>query len=758
MTQSTILGYPRIGKKRELKFTLEKYWRGELTEKDVIAVANESKQYNLDTQKSAGIDVLPFNDFAYYDQILTHTVLINALPKRYKDLENVSYLERYFAAARGIKGNSDVTAMEMTKWFDTNYHYIVPQLDKDQDFSIAYEDIFNEYKERKAQGYNLRPVIVGPVTYLSISKSHNCDPLDLIEKIIPVYLDILAKFKSAGAETIQIDEPILALDLSSKQKSAFKTAYAKLSKGDLPIFLATYFEGLRDNTDLALSLGVETLHVDLVRSPSQLDDVLAKIDSKLNLSLGVVNGRNIWKNDIETSIDLVEKAVAKIGKERISVASSCSLLHTPYDLDFEEKLEADLKDGLAFSKQKLSEIAIITKAINNGRDSVKAEIDACKKSIERRKNSSLINNKAVQERVKNFVPKDAQRHSPFDVRIKAQQDRLNLPAFPTTTIGSLPQTIDVRKKRLANRKGELSNAEYNEFIKQQIQDSVKFQESIDLDVLVHGEFERNDMVEYFGENINGMAFSGFGWVQSYGSRCVKPPVIFGDIDRAKAITVEWTKYSQSLTKLPMKAMLTGPITMLKWSFVREDIPLRDICLQMAYALRDEVNELAEEGIAVIQIDEPAIREGLPLRKADQAEYIESSIQCYRVSSSGVADDVQIHSHMCYSEFNDIMPAIIAMDSDVLSIEASRSQLDIMEIFQEHKYPQEIGLGVYDIHSPRIPTEEEMANVLNAARKYLGDHQIWVNPDCGLKTRGWAEVKPALESMVKVAKKLRQEVK
>lgn len=764
------LGYPRVGPFRELKKANEAYWAKKINAEELQQVAKSIRENNWRTQKEAGIDLIPSNDFSFYDQVLDLSLTVGAIPARYNSLldkldSNYS-LDLYFAIARGFQENGiDVTASEMTKWFDTNYHYIVPEFTKDQTFKLSSQKFLNEYNEAKALGIETKPVIIGPITFLLLGKEKEAgfDRIDLIDRLLPVYEEILGKLADAGAQYIQIDEPYLALDLSEKVKALYPEVFKKLNtaaKG-AKLIATTYFEALRDNEDIAVNLPVHALHVDLVRGENQLDTLLPKVPSTLTLSLGIVEGRNIWKNDYEKSLNKIKQAVDTLGKDRVWVGTSSSLLHVPYDLDSEKKeetLPAEVKNWLAFAKQKLAEVKDLA-VLAEGEVDAKTEenFEANKAAAESRRTSPLIHKPEVKNRVNNITDDDAKRTSPFAVRKALQQEKFDLPKFPTTTIGSFPQTKDVRKWRADLKKGVITQEEYDKAIAEETENVIRLQEQLDIDVLVHGEFERNDMVEYFGEQLAGYAFTQYGWVQSYGSRCVKPPIIYGDVYRPADMTVRWSSYAQSLTDRPVKGMLTGPVTILQWSFVRNDQPRSTTTYQIALAILDEVQALEKAGIKIIQIDEPAIREGLPLRKADQQEYLNWAVRAFRVSSSNVADDTQIHTHMCYSEFNDIIRDIAAMDADVITIETSRSQMELLDAFAgEFKYPNDIGPGVYDIHSPRVPSVEEMVDLLRKAKEVVPAEQLWVNPDCGLKTRAWPETKAALENMVKAAKILRAE--
>ncbi|MFK8271418.1 5-methyltetrahydropteroyltriglutamate--homocysteine S-methyltransferase [Capnocytophaga stomatis] len=761
--KTNLLGYPRIGEKRELKKANEAFWAGKISEKELFEVADTIRAYNWKIQKEAGIDLIPSNDFSFYDQVLDFSFSVNAIPNRFAPISHLSDMELYFALARGYqKDGIDITAMEMTKWFDTNYHYIVPEFYKNQSFKVRYNKALAEYQFAKDKGFETKPVLLGIVTYLLLGKEkeNDFDRLDLASSLLVAYKQIVKELVAAGAKTIQIDEPCLALDLCPKAKQTYLSVYEDLraSFPNTEFILTTYFGALADNLSLALSLPFDVLHVDLVRASEQLDDVLNQIDGKKKLSLGVVDGRNIWINDFEKSVTLIQKAQQKIGNERILVSSSCSLLHSPCNLELENNekvLTPEIKQWLAFAKQKLAEISTI-KAIaeNSLTESQKSAVAQNKTSNDNRKTSKLIHDTEVKARVASITEKDAHRKGAFVERQAIQQKALNLPLFPTTTIGSFPQTQEVRSWRANFKKGVLPLSEYETLLKEEIEASIRFQEEAGIDVLVHGEFERNDMVEYFGEQLKGYTFTKFGWVQSYGSRCVKPPIIYGDVLRPEPMTVRWSQYAQSLTSLPVKGMLTGPVTILQWSFVRDDQPRSTTCTQIALAIRDEVVDLEKAGIKVIQIDEPAIREGLPLRKKDWEAYYDWAIRAFRISASGVEDSTQIHTHMCYSEFNDMIQAIADMDADVITIECSRSQMELLDVFADFKYPNEIGPGVYDIHSPRVPSVEEMSFLMEKAIKVIPQRNLWINPDCGLKTRHWEETKKALIAMVETAKQLR----
>ncbi|KAA2222681.1 5-methyltetrahydropteroyltriglutamate--homocysteine S-methyltransferase [Chryseobacterium sediminis] len=758
--QTHILGYPRIGSKRELKKACEQYWSGKILLEELLNTGRNICNQNWNIQKEAGIDLIPCNDFSYYDQVLDMSLVVGAIPTRYHEVvlkKNNSELDLYFAMARGYqKEGLDITAMEMTKWFDTNYHYIVPEFYKNQQFKLSSDKIFNEFAGAKQAGINAKPVIIGLVSYLLLGKEkeEGFDKLDLAGNLLSVYTEILTKLQEQGAEWIQFDEPFLALDLTEKAKEAYHFVYTEIRKRfpKLKFIVATYFEGLNDNGSLAVSLPVNVLHVDLVRNPEQLDDILNIIPESLSLSLGVVDGRNIWKNDFEKSLYFINKAVEKLGSERVLIAPSSSLLHSPCDLDFETSLNPEIKNWLAFAKQKVTEVVTLKElASGTENEQTLASFEENKKAIASRRTSSLIHNDGVKQRANAVTEKDAQRINTFKIRKEEQQKVLQLPLFPTTTIGSFPQTTEVRSWRAKFKKGELTAEQYDILLKEETQRTISWQEEIGIDVLVHGEFERNDMVEYFGEQLEGFTFTKNGWVQSYGSRCVKPPVIFGDVSRPTPMTVYWSQYAQSQTEKWVKGMLTGPVTILQWSFVRDDQPRSETCKQIALAIRDEVVDLEKAGIRIIQIDEPAIREGLPLRKTDWQNYLKWAVEAFRISASGVEDATQIHTHMCYSEFNDIIENIADMDADVITIECSRSQMELLNAFADFRYPNEIGPGVYDIHSPRVPSKEEMIELLRKAQNVIPANQLWVNPDCGLKTRHWEETEKALIAMVAAAK-------
>ena len=759
--KTNVLGYPRVGVNRELKKAEEAYWAGKITKDELLAAAALIRKNNWLLQKEAGIDLVPSNDFSFYDQTLDLSLCLGAIPERYDNLKD-DLLELYFAMAHGYQKNGiDVTAMEMTKWFDTNYHYIVPEFVKNQEFKLTYNKAAAEFKEALELGIKTKPVLIGPVTYLQLGKEKETgfNRIELLDRLLPVYAEILKELEGLGAEYVQIDEPVLCTDLSQEVKDAYRKAFAALSKSTgLKIILTTYFGGLADNAALAVELGADTLHIDLVRAPKGWEDVVNILPAATKLSLGVVDGRNIWKNDFNKSLGIINEVKARLGQERILIATSCSLLHSPFDLEAEKNeksLPVEVKRWLSFARQKVTEVVTLADlASDTPSENAKKALESNTADIEDRRTSPLTNNEEVKKRMAAVTPDFARRNSPFQERIRLQHKALDLPAFPTTTIGSFPQTPEVRSWRSKFKKGELSKDQYIDLLKEEIKRTIRIQEEIGLDVLVHGESERNDMVEYFGEQLSGFAFTQNGWVQSYGSRCVKPPVIYGDVSRPHAMTVDWITYAQSLTDKPVKGMLTGPVTILQWSFVRNDQPRAVTMKQIALAIRDEVVDLEKAGIKVIQIDEPAIREGLPLRKAERDEYLDKAVEAFRISASGVKDSTQIHTHMCYSQFNDIIRHIALMDADVITIECARSQMNLLGAFAEFKYPNEIGPGVYDIHSPRIPSINEIVKLLRKAEQVINPAQLWVNPDCGLKTRGWEETEASLINMVKAAKILR----
>jgi len=765
------LGYPRIGSNRELKKSSEQYWAGIISEIELEQTAKNIRHQNWQIQKDAGIEIIPCNDFSFYDHVLDTSLIVGAIPERYHALlekKQLADIDLLFAMARGYqKDGFDITAMEMTKWFDTNYHFIVPEFTANQKFSFFCKKVLHEFKEAKREGYTAKPVLLGPVSFLLLGKEKEAGfhRLELIQNLLPVYLKILKELDAENAHYIQFDEPCLSLNLTEVERKVFVKVYGEIKKSfpHLHIILASYFECYGENLPMVLKLPIQTLHLDLLRCPMQLEDIFETDikHSKLNLSLGIVEGRNIWKNDFTKSLETITRVVKEIGTERVMIAPSCSLLHVPCDLELEtneKNLPKEIKNWMAFAKQKIEEVALLANlASENPSAEMLHKLKENKEAILDKKTSPLIHKQHTKDRLKSLDEKQTQRKSNFKIRKQKQQAALHLPLFATTTIGSFPQTKEIRNQRAKWKKGELSNEEYDKFIKDEIAASIKWQEGLGLDVLVHGEFERNDMVEYFGEQLEAFAFTKNGWVQSYGSRCVKPPVIFGDVERKKPMTVYYTKFAQSLTDKPVKGMLTGPVTILQWSFVRNDQPRAETCMQIAFAIRDEVSDLEKANIKVIQIDEPAFREGLPLRKENWREYLDWAVKAFRIASTNVDDETQIHTHMCYSEFNDIIEDIAAMDADVITIETSRSQMELLDVFAAFKYPNDIGPGVYDIHSQRVPSKEEMIALIEKAIKVIPAQQIWINPDCGLKTRNWPETKAALKAMIDAAKELRLSV-
>ncbi|RRN56329.1 5-methyltetrahydropteroyltriglutamate--homocysteine S-methyltransferase [Pseudoxanthomonas sp. SGNA-20] len=757
MTLTTNLGFPRIGPRRELKRALEAHWRGELPATQLLDTARELRARHWRLQREAGIDLPPSNDFSLYDQVLDTALLFDAIPRRYRAVVEAAPLAGYFAMARGLqRPGIDLHALEMTKWFDTNYHYLVPELEAGQDFALRGDTPVAQYLEARRLGIETRPVLIGPVTFLWLSKTvDGSDRFALLDRLVPAYVQLLEKLHAAGAGWVQVDEPALVLDLPEPVRDACRRAYAALAAGPRPkLMLASYFGALGDNLQLAASLPVDGLHLDLVRAPEQLEAALDALPPGRMLSLGLVDGRNVWRTRLDNALLLARYARTRLGADNVCLAPSCSLLHVPVDLDAENGLDPELRSWLSFAKQKLGEIRVLADALD-GHPGAEAALEDARLRHASRRASTRVHRPEVAQRLATISPALAQRGSPYPARRQAQQAALALPPYPTTTIGSFPQTRQVREARAKFKSGKLEGAAYEAFLEAQTEQCVRFQEQVGIDVLVHGEFERNDMVEYFGEQLDGFAFTRLGWVQSYGSRCVKPPVIFGDVARPAPMTVRWARYAQSLTSRPVKGMLTGPVTLMQWSFVRDDQPRADTCRQIALALRDEVLDLEAAGIRVIQIDEPALREGLPLRRAHWDAYLEWAVECFRLCASGVDDATQIHTHMCYAEFNDIIQAVAAMDADVISIETSRSRMELLDAFARFRYPNQIGPGVYDIHSPRIPTTAEMVELLGKAREVLAPDQLWVNPDCGLKTRGWEETDLALRRMVEAAMVMRE---
>ncbi|WP_439580890.1 5-methyltetrahydropteroyltriglutamate--homocysteine S-methyltransferase [Dyadobacter bucti] len=764
------LGYPRVGSQRELKKASERFWAGKITRDELQNVASQIRHRNWETQKNAGIDLIPSNDFSLYDHVLDSSLMVGAIPARFHSLidgKSNKELVLYFAMARGVQRDGlDIKAMEMTKWFDTNYHYIVPEFVKNQKFSRYSDKVALEFEDARQAGIITKPVLVGPVTYLlsGKEKEEGFHRIELLDNLLPVYIEVLKDLYARGAQWVQLDEPCLVLDLTDREKLALQSAYAQIREAvpGLKILVATYFGALEINLETAVEMSIDALHIDITRGVESLAAILANpgfVSSSKKLSVGVVDGRNIWKNDYKKSLDYLREAIAVLGEKRVIVAPSSSLLHSPHDLDQEKNenvLTPQIKNWMAFAKQKLGEVSTLKKlAITNWTEDAAFKVN--QEAIESRRSSELIHKPLVKKRVEGIKASDFERQARFAERQKLQFEKLRLPLFPSTTIGSFPQTDEVRQLRANFKKGILSVDEYESRIKEEIVSSLRWQEELGIDVLVHGEFERNDMVEYFGESLSGFVFTQNGWVQSYGSRCVKPPVIYGDVERPEAMTVKWSAFAQANSAKLVKGMLTGPVTILQWSFVRDDQPRKDTTFQIGLAIRDEVIDLEKAGIKVIQIDEPAIREGLPLRKSAWADYLKWAVDAFRLSAAGVADQTQIHTHMCYSEFNDIIGSIAAMDADVITIETSRSQMELLDAFADFNYPNEIGPGVYDIHSPRVPTVEEISQLLEKALKVIPARNLWVNPDCGLKTRKWPETEAALRNMISAAKLLREAV-
>ncbi|AKE52612.1 5-methyltetrahydropteroyltriglutamate--homocysteine S-methyltransferase [Kangiella geojedonensis] len=762
MAQSHLLGLPRIGAKRELKFALEKYWREETSQEELQQVAHSIRQQNWSTALDKGIDWLTVGDFSFYDQVLDTSILLGVTPERFENGKADNLLDNYFRIARGsAPQGSQVQPSEMTKWFNTNYHYIVPEFNQEQQFSLNLDLLQPQIDQAKDLSSKVKVQLIGPVTYLWLGKSRDqtdFNKLGLLPQLVKTYQQLLNHLEQQGIEWVQIEEPILALDLDDSWVNAVTQAYTELgADAGVKLLLTTYFGHITDKLDRIAELPLDGLHLDLVSGGNeQLAEVAQNWPKSKVLSVGIVNGRNIWRNDLKSSLDALKQSKERYG-DNLWVSSSCSLLHSPVDLNSEQQLDDELQSWLAFAEQKVQEVADLSKALNHGSEAIKESLQASDVAVASKKSSSRVHNSNVQQRVAAISELERQRKSEFAQRKNAQREHFRFPLLATTTIGSFPQTDSIRQARRAFKSKEIDEQQYTQAIQQEIQQAIHEQEAIGLDVLVHGEAERNDMVEYFGEQLNGFAFTQFGWVQSYGSRCVKPPIIYGDVSRKQAITVEWSKYAQSLSEKKVKGMLTGPTTILAWSFEREDLSAPQIADQIALALRDEVLDLEKNGIDVIQIDEPAFRELLPLRKSEQPQYLEWSVNAFRLSTAGVADTTQIHTHMCYSEFNEIIDSIARLDADVITIESSRSDMELLQTFNDFQYPNEIGPGVYDIHSPRIPTKDEVSELIQQAAKHIPVDQLWVNPDCGLKTRNWDQVRPALKNLVDAATEARQQL-
>lgn len=771
MTVAGNLGFPRIGRRRELKRAQEQFWSGELDEAGLVGVAKSLRARHWRCQVGQGIGHVPSGDFSLYDHVLDTACMLGAIPPGYGWTDGPVSLATYFALARGSRNTAgelaagitpNRPALEMTKWFDTNYHYLVPSLSSGQRFTLTANRPLEHYQEALALAHRTRPVLLGPVSFLMLAKTTDgSDALDLLDALLPAYGQILRELSEAGAMWVQMDEPVLALDLSRKAQQAMRRAYGKLAADVTPdILLASYFGPLGDNLATAAALPVAGLHVDLVAGLADLDGLLGAVPQERWLSLGLVDGRNVWRSDLRAALATLQHVAAIRGDSRLIVAPSSSLLHVPIDVAQETKLDPEVRGWLAFAMQKLAEVALLARGLNEGEAAIARELAASDAAAQARLGSTKVHRPEVSQRLAAVTPDMMRRASEYPKRRAAQSARLGLPLFPTTTIGSFPQTAAIRRARVELARETIGAEEYEKRVEAWIDDVISWQESVGLDVLVHGEYERNDMVKYFGEQLSGYAFTQHGWVQSYGSRCVAPPIIWGDVSRPHPMTVRWSEYAQSRTSRPVKGMLTGPVTMLQWSFVRNDIPRDEVCRQIALAIRDEVTELEAAGIGIIQVDEPAFREGLPLRRSHWANYLQWAVACFRLATSGVRDSTSIHTHMCYSEFNDIMSAIAEMDADAISIETTRSRMELLDVFRQDAdrcgYPAEIGPGVWDIHSPRVPDVQEMATLLGLARQRLKDWQIWVNPDCGLKTRNWEEVRPALENMVAAARHLRRQ--
>ncbi|MFL4557930.1 5-methyltetrahydropteroyltriglutamate--homocysteine S-methyltransferase [Yersinia kristensenii] len=749
------LGFPRVGLKRELKKAQESYWAGNSTQEELLNVGRELRARHWQQQQQAGVDLVPVGDFAWYDHVLTTSLLLGNVPERHQNADGSIDLDTLFRIGRGrAPTGTPAAAAEMTKWFNTNYHYMVPEFQQGQQFKLGWTQLLDEVDEALALGHKIKPVLLGPITYLWLGKvkGEQFDRLSLLKDILPVYQQVLAELAKRGIEWVQIDEPALVLELPQEWLDAYQPAYQAL-QGQVKLLLTTYFDSIGHNLGTIRALPVQGLHVDVVAGQDDITDLNAKLPKEWLLSLGVINGRNVWRADLSHWFERLQPLV---NSRPLWLGSSCSLLHSPIDLSEETRLDAEVKSWFAFALQKCAELALLTQALNAPTEAKLAELAAYSAPIRARRASSRVHNAQVEQRLAAITAQDIERQLPYEARAAAQRKRFNLPAWPTTTIGSFPQTTEIRGLRLDFKQGRLDGKNYRTGISEHIKQAIAEQERLGLDVLVHGEAERNDMVEYFGEHLDGFVFTQNGWVQSYGSRCVKPPVIIGDISRPEAITVEWAKYAQSLTDKPVKGMLTGPVTILCWSFPREDVSRETIAKQIALALRDEVEDLEKAGIGIIQIDEPALREGLPLRRADWQAYLQWAVDAFKLNAAVAQNDTQIHTHMCYCEFNDIMDSIAALDADVITIETSRSDMELLESFEDFAYPNEIGPGVYDIHSPNVPSVEWIEALLRKAAQRIPAERLWVNPDCGLKTRGWPETRQALANMVLAAQRLREE--
>ncbi|HEY6538701.1 MAG TPA: 5-methyltetrahydropteroyltriglutamate--homocysteine S-methyltransferase [Candidatus Dormibacteraeota bacterium] len=760
MTIASILGYPRIGRSRELKKALESYWSGRLSPEELGVEAGRIKAQRWHQQQAAGIEHIPSNDFSLYDHVLDTALTVGVVPARFGPEGAVSGLDLMFAMARGTAAETEVAPLDMTKWFDTNYHYLVPELSAGQTFQLGSRKPVEEFLEAKGLGILTRPVLLGPVTFLQLSKGPEAEGsnLQFLDALLPVYQELLAELSRAGANWVQIDEPCLSQDVPVEVLEGLEHAYQALREAapGLKLLLASYFAGMGGNLSTALSLPVDAIHLDLVRGAADLAPALEQIPDGMSLSLGVVDGHNVWRTDPDPALDQIQRATAKLGEDRVLVAPSCSLLHVPVSLEGETELDPEVRAWLAFAEEKLEEVSALARATGGGPE-VEARLAAGREACASRRRSPRVTDPAVRERSAQVSQEWLSRPGDGPSRRLVWRQGNSLPVLPTTTIGSFPQVPELRQARARLRRGELDQAGYERLMEGEIERVVRFQEEIGLDVLVHGEPERNDMVEYFAEQLDGFATTRQGWVQSYGSRCAKPPIVFGDVSRPHPLTVRWATFAQGLTERPVKGMLTGPVTMLQWSFVRDDLERSQTCAQIALALRDEVTDLEAAGIKVIQIDEPALREGLPLHRAGQPAYLRWSVDSFRLTAAGAGAGTQIHTHMCYSEFEDVMDAIAELDADVLFIEAARSAMSLLRVFADHGYTNEVGPGIYDIHSPLVPSVDEMAERLRQAAELIPVEQLWANPDCGLKTRGWAEVEPSLRNLVTAARQVASEL-
>lgn len=753
--EAHVLGFPRIGANRELKKALESYWKGTSKKEDLLACENALKERHWWLQRDQGLSMVTVGDFSFYDQMLDTTCLLGMIPQRFSTATDELELDRYFRMARGDAA-ANIPAMEMTKWFDSNYHYLVPEFTPGMPIRRSSDKLVRDTVHALSREFRAKPVMIGPLTYISLGREYNgVDRWQYLDAIVDVYCSVLAELAPYSV-WIQIDEPILCTDLPQQVRECFAPVYCKVRQaaGSAKLLLATYFGSLDENLTTALETGCDGLHLDLVRGKEQLNQVLDQLPATVSLSLGLVDGRNIWKNNLRCSKEVIETAMQRVGSERLLVASSCSLQHVPVDLLQEKSLDPTIKGWMAFAVQKCREVAVLAQIAGGEHEPLLRENDAL--FAERQADARIVRQE-IRNRADAVTETALNRSSPYPVRKQRQADWLQLPLLPTTTIGSFPQTSQIRSIRKSFTSGTLAEVAYQSFIKSEIRSVITQQERLGLDILVHGEAERNDMVEYFGQQLDGFCFTGNGWVQSYGSRCVKPPVIFGDIARPTSMTVNWIRYAQSLTEKPVKGMLTGPVTILNWSFVRDDLPRAEVCKQIALAMRDEVEDLEKAGIGIIQIDEAALREGMPLRHTDAEIYLRWAVNCFRLTAAVASDETQIHTHMCYSKFNAIMPWIIAMDADVISIEASRSKMELLCSFEQSSYPNEIGPGIYDIHSLRVPKVDELVALIRLALQVIPPERLWINPDCGLKTRQWPETIASLQNLVTAAHQVRHEL-